>query len=226
MMSLSIILPIYNEENILKKNIPILYKSLKDDFEILLCDNGSTDNTKSICQDLIKKYPKIRYLFVKEKGIGNGIRVGIENAKKKYIMFYAIDLPFGTKIIDESIAKMKDYDIVIGSKGHKDSINNHTFQRKIFSFFFNSFVNILFGLHIRDTQGSLMFKKDHIIKYLNHLDASDAFFETQILIYGKRNKDKIIEIPVTYKQQRKGSKINPIKDGLKILRQIIHERLK
>lgn len=223
-MSLSLIIPVYNEKNLILKNIPIMYdylKGLKFKFEILICDNGSTDY-----ENIKFSQKEIKYLRIDKKGLGLGIKLGIENATFDNLMFYAIDLPFGLDIIKNSFEMMNEYDIVIGSKGHKESINNHTFKRKLFSFAFNSLVNVFFGLGIKDTQGSLMFKKVNVLKYLDKLDSEDAFLETQILIYGKKNKNRIIEIPVNYKAQRSGSKIHPISDGIKIFKDVLKEKLK
>jgi glycosyltransferase involved in cell wall biosynthesis len=225
-MSISIILPVYNEKEQIKKNIPVLLDYMKGsnfDFEILICDNGSTDYKSINFSD-----KRIRFLRTDKKGIGNGIRLGIQNARYELGMFYAIDLPFGTSILKESIDKMEkdDVDIVIGSKGHLDSINNASPKRKMFSRIYNLLINIFFDLDVKDSQGSLLFRIKDVKKYLGYLDSEDAFFETQILIYGKRIGLKLVEIPVKYDSPRKGSKINPAVDGLRMFRQLLDERKK
>jgi len=196
-------------------------KSLKVDFEILVCDNGSTD-----FKEIKFTHKEIRYLRDENKGIGVGIKLGIENAQYENLMFYAIDLPFGTKIIEESLTESEKYDIVIGSKGHVDSVNNHTFKRKIFSFAYNTLINLFFHLDVKDSQGSMLFKRKNIVQIIHYLDSSDAFFQTQLLIYSKLIDNSIVEIPVEYESQRSGSKISPIKDGLHMLKQLLKERKK
>lgn len=221
-MSLSLIIPVYNEKELLGKNVTIFYdylKGLKIPFEILICDNGSTEY-KGI--NFTKK--EVRYLRAEKRGLGIGIKLGIDNAQYNNLMFYAIDIPFGLDIIKESLDKIEEYDIVIGSKAHPESVNNHSSQRKMFSKMYNRLVNSMFHLGVGDTQGSLMFKKINIIKYKDYLDAEDAFLETQILIYGKLFNNRIIEIPVKYETARKDSKISPFSDGMKILKSCLREK--
>ena len=83
--SFSLLFPIYNEGKIIEKNTKRLYFYLKGygfkKFEILLCDNASTDNTNAIAKNLSKKYPEIKYFFTNKKGIGSGVKLGIKTAK-------------------------------------------------------------------------------------------------------------------------------------------------
>ena len=227
MDNVSLIIPVHNEKQTLEENCIKLYVYMKEkcpNFEILLCDNGSTDNTFEISQDLHRKYDEIKAFKAIEKGIGLGIRLGIENAKYDKLMFYAIDLPFGLDVINKSFES--DADVVVGSKAHKDSEVERTFIRTFFSFAYNLFIRLFFGLNVKDTQGSLMFRKSDVIKFLSKLDSRDAFFETQLLIGCARNKLKIVEIPVKLSAEVRQSRIRPLRDGLNMLMQIIRERLR
>ena len=227
MDNVSLIIPVHNEKRTLEENCIKLYGYMKENcanFEILLCDNGSTDDTFEISQRLHQNYGEIKAFKAIEKGIGIGIKIGIENAKFDTLMFYAIDLPFGLDVINNSFEV--DADVVVGSKAHKDSVVERTFKRAFFSFAYNIFIRMFFGLNVKDTQGSLMFRKGDINKFLLKLDSSDAFFETQLLIHCARNKLKIVEIPVNLSAEVRGSKIRPVKDGLNMLMQIIRERLR
>lgn len=233
MKSLSVIIPVYNEQEILEKNSLELLNYLKnlkkiENFEILLCDNGSTDSTFEIAKKLGKKYMNIRALSAGKKGIGLGIKLGIENAKYDLCFFYAIDLPFGLHIIEESLNAMHDNVILINSKEHENSKRiSFDFKRILFSRTYNFLINLFFNLGINDTQGSLMFHKKDLERFFGFLDSEDAFFQTQILVYGKLYNMRIKEIPVDYTQPRKeGSKICVLKDGWSMLKQILHEYLK
>jgi len=233
--NLTVIIPVYNEDIILEKNINSLRVFLKksklvENFEILICDNGSTDATLEKARKLSKKYPVIRALSVGRKGLGLGIRLGIENAKYDLCFFYAIDLPFGLDIIEESIKAIRGSNarIIINSKEHPDSKRiQFDLNRLFFSRTYNLIINILYGLGVKDTQGSLMFYGSDIKKFIKHLDSQDAFLQTEILIYGKLYGLAIQEIPVTYLQPRKvDSKIHVLRDGWSMLKQLLSEYLK
>ena len=155
-----------------------------------------------------------------------GLREGIKKAKYEYSMFYAIDLPFGFDVIEDSIREIKNADIIIGSKSHPSSRIKMNPKRKIFSYLYNKLLNIFFHLNIKDTQGSLIFKKSCTMKYIPRLDSSDAFLETQLIIYGKLSNLKIMEIPIELKQNRHKSKIRPFRDGTKMFLQVLKEYCK
>jgi glycosyltransferase involved in cell wall biosynthesis len=231
MVNLSFIIPVYNESKILEGNVNKMVDYLDSydnisNYEILLCDNGSKDDTLEIANSLAKKNSKIKALFVEKKGMGGGIKSGIKNAEYDICFFNAIDLPFGLDIIDDSLNSMinRNADVVIGSKEHKKSIGiRHDIKRIIFSRTYNLLINLAFNTGIKDTQGTLMFKKSNIYKFFNLLSSSTAFFETQLVIYSKLFGHKIIEIPVDYSQPRKDSKVKCIKDGWSMFKELINE---
>lgn len=225
-MELSLIYPVYNEEKIVAENLLGTFDFLKSkniNFEILVIDNGSKDKTEEQVGKASEGRPEIRFMKLDEKGLGLAIRKGIDLARFNNAMFYAIDLPFGLDIITESLDGLDDSDITIGSKSHKQSVNNAQLKRKIVSFIFNLMLRILFGIKVRDTQGSLMFKKDKISKILDFCKAKDAFFCTQLIIYSNLFGLTIKEIPVLYTKARGDSKIRIVNDGSSLLKQVLRE---
>ncbi len=86
---ISIIVPIYNAEKYLNKCIDSIINQSKKELEIILINDGSTDNSETI----IKKYndKRIKYFKNKNQGIGKTRNFGIEKATGKYIMFLDSD---------------------------------------------------------------------------------------------------------------------------------------
>ena len=82
----SIVIPVYNGSLFLWQTILSIYKSKYKNFEVILVDDGSTDSSKELCQEIDKKYKKIRfYSFSKNKGMTRVLNFGIWKAKGKYI---------------------------------------------------------------------------------------------------------------------------------------------
>lgn len=226
---LSLIYPVLNEEAIVEENLEKTFAHLQSariPFEVLAVNNGSTDKTVEKLKVISEKYSNLVIIDLPTRGLGLAIKEGIAKAKYSYCMFYAIDLPFGLDVVKESLdfAINNNADIVIGSKGHPKSNNNAPLKRKISSFIFNSLLKLLFGLKINDTQGSLLFGKEKIKKLIDHCKSNDAFFCTQVILYGNLFKLNIKEIPVNYDAPRKNSKIKILKDGSSLLKQVINER--
>jgi glycosyltransferase involved in cell wall biosynthesis len=229
--SISVLIPVHNEEKIVRNNAERLARFLAKSkfvkqFEVILIDNGSTDRTYEVMRKI--EDHRIISIHIAEKGIGRALKKGIKSAIYEDLFFYAIDLPFGLSVIDDSILEMQKQkaDMVIGSKGHKKSVVKAPFTRKVFSSAYSLLVNLFFRVGVKDFQGSLLFRKGKVDKIIRKLTSPDAFFETQISINGHRNGWKIVEIPVVYEAPRKDSKIRPFADGLHMFRQIVGEARK
>jgi len=230
-VDLSLIIPVNNEEGIIKENtikvVNFLRKSqVVDKFEVLLCDNGSTDSTLKIAKDLQKQCREVRALHDSRRGLGIAILMGIKNAKYEYLKKQDIDLPFGVEIIERCIKERGDADAVIDSKGHKDSVIKRPFTRRVYSKILNLMLFILYGITIKDTQGSILFKKSQYMRFIEKLDSPTAFMQTQLVIYAKIDGLKIKEIPVKYIEEGRSTKMRPLLDGMHIFFEIIKERFK
>jgi len=228
MIGLSIIFPVYNEEKLLAQNTRKIVKYLEKlksvkTFEILLCPNGCTDNTVKIAKELTGKDKRVKCWPNKERGIGVGLKKGIKQAKYDYSMFYAIDLPFGLEVIEDSIKAIEDADIVIGSKGHVESVGWTNPKRKILSLGYNTIIRLFFGIKVRDTQGSLLFKTAQVRKYFNKLTAKTPFLQTQIVIHGHKSRLRIKEMKTKFKASTRDTRMRTGKDAVKMFKDVVKE---
>lgn len=228
----SLIIPIHNEEAILKKAVGELYRYLKSlkglkAFEIILACNGCTDSSVNICKELSSRIPEIKTLEIEGRGLGTAIHESARKASHDMMMFYAIDLPFGLDIIGESInaAAATNGAVVIGSKGHRQSRVQRGLARTMFSFAIAALNNLFFGLGVNDTQGSILFYKAPFKKFDKLMDSGGAFFQTQILIYSKLSGLRLVEIPVSLNEVRK-TRFRLIGDGLRYVSSILKEKKK
>ncbi len=228
--SVSVIVPVYNEEKIIAANSKKISEFLQQkcfEFEILLCNNGSTDSTLEKAEELAKKDKRFVAESVGKKGIGLAVKKGFSAASFENIVFFPIDISFNLSFITQAIELLneKKADIVIGSKGAKGSRVKRPFARKIYSFCYGLLLNLLFGLKISDTTGTLAFKKSRTKSALLSAKSEDAFVAAEFLINAKKQGLKITEIPVTVHDLRKNdSKIVPIKDSARMLLQMLKKR--
>lgn len=108
-MKLSIVIPTYNTERYLKDLLPLLSRQLVKDTEVLIVDDGSTDNTTNLVSEYLSD--NLKYLKIKNGGVSNARNTGIENTTGEYIAFIDSD----DLIADNYINKLldmcnKDYD--------------------------------------------------------------------------------------------------------------------
>lgn len=231
-MDFTLIIPILDEEPILRRNAMAIYDYLKGlsllgSFEIILSCNGCTDGSEEIAGELGRTHPGIRLVSIKERGLGRAIRRGVDNATYKTVMFYAIDMPFGLGVIGDSLKVAADNAnaVVIGSKGHKDSIVQKSFMRRVFSFGIGLLNRCLFALEVSDTQGSILFSVETVRRYREFMDDNGAFFQTQIIIYSKIAGAQFIEIPVRLQEEVRASRFRAA-DALRYILAIFAEKIK
>jgi len=224
-IAISFVIPVYNEKELLKRNVAKLMQYCQKNkvvAEILLCENGSTDGSREIIKKIRQK--NIRKIYLNNKGLGGAYRAGILASKLPIVYFTGIDFPFGLKNILDCHRFIDQYDFVLASKAHPKSKITTSFKRKLSSAIYRLLLKTFLNLKIGDPQGCVMFRRKKIITYLALCDSRDAFFSTQLALYGEMNGLRMIEIPVRYLNPRKGSKISVVKDGLKMYKQIISER--
>lgn len=219
---LSFCIPVYNEERLIKKNLPIAINKLnsligKNNYEIIIINNGSTDNTANLLNSI--QIHNIKAFFIKEKAHGSAMRKAIKCAKGKYVLLTAIDLPFGFSDLEGMLKMIKyDYSLVLGSKKHSKSKIYVYKSRKLASLIYQTILKLLFKLNIGDTQGTLMIRRKDALSILKYCDSKNAFFTAQLVIYSRKNNLKIIEVPVimTNNKKRK-SNYNIFRDGTLML---------
>ena len=112
---ISVVVPVYNVDKYLEKSLDSIIKACKDDMEILLINDGSTDSSGEICEKYVKKYPHlIKYINQTNHGLGNVRNVGLEYAKGKYIASIDSDDTIDPNFFTDAIYYCNnDIDIVI-----------------------------------------------------------------------------------------------------------------
>ena len=86
-MKLSIIIPVYNVEKYIKNTIESITKQKYDDYELILVNDGSTDKSKDICEELANGNNKIKLINIANSGSGIARNIGIDHARGEYCYF-------------------------------------------------------------------------------------------------------------------------------------------
>jgi len=196
---LSIFFPAYNEEKNIEQTIIKTLDILKTtheikDFEILVINDGSNDNTRFIVEKISKIDNRIKIInHIKNEGYGAALKTGIKSCKYEYIFFSDSDLQFDIKEIRNMITHTDYYDVIIGYRlNRKDNI-----LRKINATGWNILNRILFKLKIRDINCAFkLFKKD-VFNNIN-IYSNGAMVNAEILIKLQKSGKLFKEIPVNH----------------------------
>ena len=229
-------MPVHNEEPILEATVLAVERHLRtmrelDGFEILLVCNGCQDASERISAELERRLPgRVRSLCLETRGLGRAISAGIRAAAYDFVMFYAVDLPFGLDVFDASVAAALENRnrVVIGSKGHHESQVPRQLFRGLFSRVASTMNRTLFALDVRDTQGSLLFPKAIFTRYHASMDSPGAFFQAQVVIYGHEMGCELMEIPVRLHQsgEDRPTRFKLMRDGTGYIAAIIRQKYK
>ncbi len=237
-MQVSLIVPCYNEEiNIQKGVLDRIGNFTNHDSrfsEVLIVDDGSTDNSKLLIKkEYLAEFPKLRLIENPHQGKAQTLITGISQAKSDVVMFTDIDLATPIEEGDKLLKSIdQGFDIVIGSrKTHREGA---PILRKLMAVGFIFIRNMMIGLHnIKDTQcGFKVFKRNAALEIISRLkvfkpkgtsiegSSVKAGFDLEFLFLAQKLKYKIEEIPVTWKHVETKN-VNFVKDSIETIRDII-----
>lgn len=205
MIEFSIIIPVYNEEKrILKTLNKILEYGLtkKIDFEIIVAEDGSTDNTVSIIKDFQQKNDQIKLIsFKKRMGKGGAITNAIFTATKKFVGFMDADMSAEPSEFDRLFKEISNYDIVIGSRLLRGNLPQITrpFYRSLFSLLYSKFFRTLFRIPIYDPQcGFKLFRREIVPKLFSELKTTQFAFDTELVVKAYNLGLTVMEVPIIW----------------------------
>ena len=221
-MKLSIVVPCYNESKDIAKNAEIIKDKLKElnqDYELILVNDGSKDNTKEVIES-IKGVKALSYDV--NRGKGGAVKYGIESATGDYVLFMDADLSTDLEAIDKFLKLAPNYDMVIGSRHAKDSVikKKQPALRVFIGWCCRKLVNMKFHFKYKDTQcGFKAMRTDIAKKIVSKQVVNNFAFDVEYLYIAKLNNLSIYEMGVIWADDR-GSTVSPLKSSIKFFKDL------
>jgi dolichyl-phosphate beta-glucosyltransferase len=215
---ISVILPCFNEEQNIYKNIQKIHAYLKDNFkffEIIAVNDGSTDKTLVELKKIQSKLPLTIIDNPENEGKGKAVRDGILKSRNDIVMFLDADLAIPIEELEKFIAEIRNgCDLVIASRfvpGGRVA-KEVLWYRKIMERVFRMIrMIILNNYEVQDTQcGFKVFKREIANKIFPLMGIKRFAFDAEIIFIAKKYGAKIKELPITLQ--------NPIRSHIRILR--------
>jgi glycosyltransferase involved in cell wall biosynthesis len=202
----SIVIPVYNEEGILRGSVLELREKLRPfgfSYELLLCENGSRDRTVEIGKELEAEYPVVRLLSVGEPNYGMAMKAGILAARGKIVICDEIDL-CDTEFYARALALLErtDTDFVVGSKAMVGSHDARPFIRRMGTQVYNGLLRTVCHYRGTDTHGLKAFKREMLLETVQRCMLDRDVFASEFVIRAHREKKKVVEIPFAVHEKR------------------------
>lgn len=225
-MKLSIVIPCYNEAKDIASNVEKVKSYLLDkkiDYELLLVNDGSKDNTKEV----IESIPGVKALsYEKNRGKGGAVKYGIENATGDYVLFMDADLSTDISAIEKVIELAPNYDLIIGSRHAKDSVikKKQPWTRVFIGWCCRVLVNMLFHTKLKDTQCGFKAMKAEVAKKIAAKQLVNNFaFDVEYIYIVRLNNLSMYELGIVWSDDR-GSTVSPIKSSFRFFKDIFFIR--
>lgn len=205
-MPVSILIPVYNEEAVLNANIAALSNYFDDtlgsgNWLYLFVDNGSQDDTPKLLRDAVRRWPLSRVLTLQNPNYGAALKAGLRAATTKWVYMLDIeqwDLPFLTWAWNNR----HHYDLFIGSKRADPTLNFQPPYRRLLSAGLNAVLQVLFEYSGTDTHGAKLVNREALHEIIENCQLDRGQFDTEIVLRAIRNRKRIVEVPVEYRESR------------------------
>lgn len=202
-LSISVILPAYNEEDNIARAIDHARSVLLDlalEYEILVVNDGSTDATAELVRDLIPTHPSLCLVEHDEnRGYGAALKSGLRQAKGSLLFFTDSDRQFDVSELTRLFEWIDTYTIVIG---YREDRQDH-FLRRAMAWGWGVLIRFLFDLPVRDIDCAFKLFRREVFDEI-FIDSIGAFVNSEILIRAKKKGFTIKEVPVSHFPRKLG----------------------
>lgn len=221
---LSVVIPVYNEEGIVRDACLELMARLDErglDYELLLSENGSKDRTVEILRQLAAERPQVRFLHCDEPNYGLALKRGILEARGDYVVADEIDLcdvrfyERALPILDAGGA-----DMVVGSKRAPGSHDHRPAYRRLATALHNTLLRVALGFRGTDTHGVKAFVRERIAPTTERCVVDKDVFASELVLRAGLEGKRVVEIPIDLAEKRPPS-IALLKRVPNVLRQIV-----
>jgi glycosyltransferase involved in cell wall biosynthesis len=201
----SIVIPVYNEEGILREAVTELVAQLPPSltFEVILAENGSSDRTAELAAHLAAEMPQVRTFSLGEPNYGKALRRGILESRGSWVICEEIDLcdhDFHRRALDH--LRHGDADMVVGSKAMKGASDERPLLRRAGTRVLNGILRVALDFRGTDTHGLKAFDRVTLLPVVESCVIDRDLFASEMVIRAGRAGARVLEIPVKLHEKR------------------------
>jgi len=205
---LNVTLPVFNEASCLRESVSRVVRMLdtiEESFEVVIVDNGSTDETPQLAKRLAEEDPRIRMIRLEKAGRGAAIKRSWLLTRAQIVSYMDIDLSTDLACFPALIAPLRRQEapLVVGSRLHKDADVSRCWHRDSISRIYVKLVQHVLGDRLSDFQCGFKAADRRTIGAILPLVQNDSwFFDTELVFVAKRLGFRVSEVPVRWNEDR------------------------
>ncbi len=224
----SIVIPVYNEEGILREAITELldgYDTIRVALdwpdltvEVIVAENGSKDRTVELAEHLAAERPEVRSFSLGEPNYGKALKKGILEARGTYVICEEIDLcdlDFHRRALEH--LRHRDADMIVGSKAMKGASDARPLFRRAATRVLNGMLRVALDFRGTDTHGLKAFERTTLLPIVEQCVIDKDLFASEFVIRAGREGVHVLEIPIRLHEKRPPA-INLVKRVPNVLR--------
>jgi glycosyltransferase involved in cell wall biosynthesis len=208
---LSVFFPMWNEQDYIERAIDAAREECEDllaqgdiaDYEMIIVDDASTDNTPVIAQRLASLDPRIKVVRHPEnRKLGGSMKSGYAAATGDLVLYTDADLPFDMHDVHKAMRLLRYYDADIVSAYRFDR-TGEGYVRTVYSFFYNLMVRVLFGVRFRDINFAFKLCRTRVFDNVE-LKSEGSFIDAELIVKAQKYGYTVIQFGTDYFPRTRG----------------------
>lgn len=223
--SLTVIVPVYNEEALVAPSTAVIDDFCARhfrDYEVLIIESGSTDATGERCDEVARTRPHVRVIHEGARnGFGSAVRLGYRSATKDLILLTTFDLSFPLEATLDALPHLESCDYVLSYR----SQDTRKWTRRIQSVIYNKLVTLVLGIRVRHVNSGFRLFRRSLVRDLP-IESNGWFVDAEVLFRLHQKKLRFVEIPVPLIDRAEGRSSVGAFAFLKVMAEMVRFRRK
>jgi len=202
--NISFFFPAFNDEGTVQKMVEdaiSVLKSVSNDYEIIIVDDGSVDNTGKVADEMAKKYSKVKVVHhLYNIGYGAALKTGFATSKYELIFYTDGDHQFDPKQLEELLPWIEEYDIVSGYRAERADSRT----RKIASELYNFVIRLFFRIRFKDVDCAFKLLKKKVVDASGQYTNNGAFICAELFFRAVKQGYRVKQLPVRHYSREYG----------------------
>jgi glycosyltransferase involved in cell wall biosynthesis len=204
-LTVDVVIPVLNEAHVLAKSVATVRKFLSENlpckWRVVIVDNGSSDGTDRVAQELTQQHDDVAFVHLDQRGRGRALRTAWSQSTADIVSYMDVDLSTELAALPRAVKAITEegYDLAIGSRLMRESRTKRSFKREFISRSYNLFVKLMMGTKFSDAQcGFKVLTREVVVHILPQALDQAWFLDTEMLVIAERLGYRIKDLPVKW----------------------------